>query len=101
MESPIKGLNIPLQKRNWFPLLIAPGSVMVGWLWHRPTSLAPILASCIVSGAAVWFFLASPVVVRFGTHRNILVRVVTLLFALVGLTVFMQKVVPYLHGLVG
>jgi len=100
MDWPNKGLNIPLHKRNWLPLWTALGSIFVGWLYHRPTTLGPIFVSCIVGGAAVWILFASPIVIRFGTHQNILVRVLTLLFAIVGLVVFMRNVITYLHGVV-
>jgi hypothetical protein len=100
MELEPKNLNIPLTKRSWFPLQIGLAAMVVGWLWHRPGTIAEGIVSAVLGGAGVWFFLASPLVIKFGSHRNILVRWITLLFAIVGLSIYMQKVIPYAHSLV-
>jgi hypothetical protein len=95
-----KNLNIPLQKRSWFAWQIAAGSMLVGWLWHRPTELPQILVSCLLGGAGTWFFLASPVVLMFGSHRSPLIRGIAVLLAVASFVLFMSEVVPYAHKLV-
>src|ERR671914_22510 len=99
MHSPLRGLNVPLHRRNWFQLRIVAGCVVVGWLWHRPTDIAQIAASCVLGGLAVWFFFASPIVWHFGNHRMPVVRGITIVVAVVGLVAFMRTVVPHVHSL--
>lgn len=100
MELEPKSLNIPLRKRSWSSLQIAAGAMLVGWLWHRPTEFPLVLVSCFLGGAAVWLCLASPFVLRGGTHRVPLARGITIVLAVAGLVFFMQKVMPYAHKLV-
>ena len=100
MDLEPKNLNIPLQKRSWFAWQIAVGSMLVGWLWHRPTEVPQILVSCLLGGAGAWFFLASPVLQKFVSHRSPLVRGIATLLALAGFFFFMSELVPYAHKLV-
>jgi hypothetical protein len=100
MEIEPNNLNIPLSKRSWFPLQIGLAAMVVGWLWHRPETLAKGLVSCVLGGAGIWLFLASPLVIKFGSHKNIVVRCMTILVTIVGLSTYMKKVIPYVHGLV-
>jgi len=100
MRSPLQGLNIPLHRRSWFQLQLAVGSILVGWLWHRPTEIGQIAVSCLLGGLAVWFFLASPIIWHFGNHRMPIVRGIALIVAVVGLVAFMRTVIPYAHALV-
>ena len=100
VELAPQSLNIPLRRRSWSPLKIAAVSMLVGWLWHRPMELAQILVSCLLGGAGVWSFLASPLIWRLITHRIPIVRGISVILAVGGVVTFMTKVVPYIHGLV-
>ena len=100
VELEPQSLNIPLRRRSWFSLKIAAGSMVVGWLWHRPAEFPQILVSCLVGGAGVWFFLASPLIWKLGTHRMPIIRGISVILAVGGVVTFMAKVVPYVHGLV-
>jgi hypothetical protein len=100
MQSPMRELSVPFRKRSWFQVQLAVGSMLIGWLWHRPTENAQIVISCLLGGLAVWFFLASPVVWYFGNHRIPIVRAITFVVAVVGLVFFMRTIIPYVHGLV-
>lgn len=100
MEIEPKNLDIPLQKRSWFPQQIAVGAFVVAWLWHRPIELAQIVVSCVIGGSGVWFFLASPIMLKLGTHEVLLVRGLAMLAAVGGLVLFMSEVVPHVHKLV-
>ena len=100
MQSPLQGLNVPLYRRNWSRLRLVAGCIFVGWLWHRPTELRQIAASCMLGGLAVWFFMASPIVWHFATHRVPVIRGITVALAVFGLVEFMRSVIPYVHRLV-
>lgn len=100
MRSPLRGLGLPLYRRSWSNLKIVIGSIIVAWLWHRPTDVAAIAVSCLLGGLAVWFFMASPLVWKYLTHRIPVVRGITLAVVVICLVAFMRTVIPYVHGIV-
>ncbi len=78
-------------------LLFCFASMGLAWLWHRPTALSGVVASCLLGGIAFWFALG-PGLNSVRYHRSRRVRLATLVASVFGLIVVMNHLVPWFEA---
>jgi len=74
-------------------------SLFVGWLCNRSYELLPGLISVFFGGAVVWFFLASPFMYRYYTHKLTFIRYISMGIAIVLFLTLQRTVIPWLNQL--
>ena len=74
-------------------------SLFVGWLCNRSYELLPALISVFFGGAVVWFFLASPFMYRYYTHKLTVIRYISMGIGIVLFLTLQRTAIPWLNQL--
>ena len=74
-------------------------SLFVGWLCNRSYELLPALISVFLGGAVVWFFLASPFMYRYYTHKLTVIRYISMGIGIALFLTLQRTAIPWLNQL--
>jgi len=94
MELEPKHLDIPLGKRDWSKAWMPLASIVVAWLFRRPTEPLDVAVTCLLGGATIWITLG-PGLSSLKSHRSRMVQIATLVGCIISCVFVMRTFIPW------